>query len=68
MGRHGLVVMTSASQAEGLGFESRVTQLLLWTRGDFTLWSLFTQGSNWGVLVSLSWEQHWTKKLMGRIK
>ena len=31
-GRHGLVVRTSASQAEGPGFDPRVARLLYWTR------------------------------------
>ena len=34
MGRHGLVVRTSASQAEGPGFDPRVVRLLYWTRSD----------------------------------
>ena len=34
MGRHGLVVRTSASQAEGSGFDSRLARLLSWTRSD----------------------------------
>ena len=34
MGRHGLVVRKAASQAEGLGFDSRVVRLLYWTESD----------------------------------
>ena len=34
MGRHGLVVMTSAPQAEGPGFYSRVARFLYWTKSD----------------------------------
>ena len=39
----------------------------LWASAIFTLWSLFTQELNWGVHVSLRWEQPWTKKTTGGI-
>ena len=34
MGHHGLVIRTSASQAEGPEFDSRVARLLYWTKSD----------------------------------